>query len=397
MALIYKTPTEVADDYLQTLKTLKPEVDIGRADSDWYIRSRVLGGVLSGVYGDQKKIADDAFPQSARRDAMSRFLSWFLDRDFNPPQPAAGLIAVTGDIGTSIPMGTEFVYAANGNSYQCTADQILDAATGLVPIESVGTGQAQNILTGQPMTCSSPPSGLNPAVVTDGPISDGRDAESVEEAAQAVLDFVQQPPAGGTAADYARFAREADPSVVDANVIRFMLGLGTIGIVITAGTTDIDGAVDNNIPVVREPSADLIEQVQDYVDARKVVTDCVTIFGPTVIDLDVEVNVRFASGDQNTMVAALGLTQGDLVRREVKRAIYKTPPGGRRFGASGYIVASEIEEVIDLGLSALPHTVGSFGEYLLDRQVADLSLTGANRLILPTEMAEPGTITITEM
>ena len=54
---------------------------------------------------------------------------------------------------------------------------------------------------------------------------------------------------------------------------------------------------------------------------------------------------------------------------------------------------SVIEETIDVGLSASPETVGKLA-ILLDRQVDDLSATGANLMILPNEAPEPGTITV---
>ena len=87
-------------------------------------------------------------------------------------------------------------------------------------------------------------------------------------------------------------------------------------------------------------------------------------------------------------------TQGQLVINEVMRAIYKTPAGGRLLGASGYVVQSDIESTIDTALftgdnpGALP--------ILLDRQVSQLSASGDNRLILPWEVAIPGTINLTE-
>jgi uncharacterized phage protein gp47/JayE len=396
MSLIYPSPGLLATEYLTNLKSFKPEVDTSKTDSDWWIRAQVQGGVLSGVYGDQRKIADDAFPQSARREAMQKHLNWYLDRDFNPATPSHGNAGVTGTMGTVIPSATEFIYLPNGNTYQSTEEVTLDAATGVVPVQSVGTGQVQNLLTGAPLTISSPPSGLNSGAVTVGPLADGRDIESTAEAAQAVLDFVRQPPAGGTVADYKRFAQEADPSVVEANVIRYIAGLGTLGIVISAGTTDIDGALDNGIPVVRVPSDVLVETVQEYVDTKAVATDCVTVLGPQVLTMDVNAHVRFANGDQNTVLEAFGLTQGELVQREIKRGIYKTPPGGRQFGDNGFVVLSELEEVVDLGLSSAPYTVGKYAQILVDRQLEDLSATGSNLMILPNQMVEPGTITIIE-
>lgn len=398
MALIYKTPSEVADEYLTTLKSLKPEVDTSRQDSDWWIRGQVLGGVMSGVYGDQSKIADDAFPQSARREALQKHLQTYFGRDFNPPQPSLGTVIVTGVNGSFMPAGTEFIYAPNGNTYKSVLDLTLVGVSGTVDILSDGSGQTQNLLSGTVLQLSSPPSGFDPSATADGPIGGGRDSESNAEAAQVILEFIRQPPAGGTAADYKRFAQAGSASVVDVNIIRFMFGLGTLGIVITAGTTDIDTAVNNGDPVIREPSQAIVDEVQVYVDTQKVETDCVTVFGPQVISLDVDVKVRYTTGSGATVITSLGLTQEELVQREVKRALYKTPPGGRQFGspASGFILASEIEQVIDIGLSAEPYETGIYASILSDRQVEDLSATGSNLYILSTQIVEPGTITVTE-
>lgn len=398
MALIFKTPNEVSDEYLTTLKSLKPEVDVNRQDSDWWIRGQVIGGLVSGAYGDQAKIADDAFPQSSRREATQKHLQTYFGRDFNPSQPSLGTVIVTGLNGSFMPAGTEFIYTPNGNTYKSVLDLTLVGSSGTVDILSDGSGQTQNLLDGTILNLSAPPGGFDPTAEADGPIGGGRNAESNSEAQQVILEFIRQPPAGGTAADYKRFAQEADARVVDVNVIRFLHGLGTLGICFTAGTTDIDAAVDNDDPVVREPSGALVEIVQEYVDTQKVETDCVDVFGPQQISLDVDVKVRYAAGDGATVVASTGLTQEEMVQREVRRAIYKMPPGGRSFGspASGFILASEIEQVIDLGLSAEAYDTGVYGAILSDRQVEDLSATGHNLYILQTQIVEPGVITVTE-
>lgn len=397
MALVFPTPTELGDQYLQILKSVKSDVDISRQDSDWWIRSRVVGGVTSGVYADQRKIAEDAFPQSARREALEKHLFTYFGEGFIPAQPSSGNVAVTGEIGTLIVQGTEFVYEPSGNAYQSTAPVTLTTTTGLVPIESVDVGQNQNLLDLAALTCSTPPGGLNPAVVSSGPIGGGRNVESNEEAAARILDFIRQPPAGGTAADYARFARDANAQVVDANIIRFINGLGSLAIVITAGTTDIDDALDNGVAVVRQPSQTIIDSVQAYVETKKVVTDCVSVVGPLPVNANVTVRVRLGAGDLTTIDPTSGLTYLLLIQREVKRAIYKTPPGGRQFNGNGYLVCSEIEEVLDSSLSAAPYAVGTYAQILTDRQVDDLSATGVNLGLGPQDMAEPGVITVLEM
>lgn len=394
MAVTFKTPEQIADEYLTYLKGLKPEINRDQQDSDWYIRGQVVGGVVAGAYADQRKISDDAFPQSARRDALERHLDLYFGGGFIEAQQSEGSVGVTGTIGATIPVNSELVYGPNGNVYRTSEVFTFTEATGSVPVTSVAAGQDQNLLEGASLTFSSPIVGINSGAVALTDLSDGRNVESNDQARDRILARLRTPPAGGTRNDYRAWAREADPSVVDAEVIRFLYGPGTVGVVLTAGTTDIDAAVDAGDPVVREPSDQLVARVQEYIDIRKPLTDCATVLKPTPVAVDVTVKVRFVDGDLSTIPAGQELTQEELVVREVKRAIYKTPAGGRRFGASGFVVASEIEETIDFNLSASPVTVGALGEYILDRQVEDLAASGPNRFVLETDLPEPGTIVV---
>lgn len=399
MAIDFKTPDDIATEYLTHLKGLKPEVNTDQIDSDWYIRGRVVGGVVSGAYADQRKISDDAFPQSARREGVQRHLSTFLDDDFNDATPANGNVMVTGTVSSFMPQGTQFVYSPNGNTYQTTEDLTLDAATGSVPVESVSTGQAQNLLAGSSLTLSSPPSGFgSTGTVLSGGIADGRDAETTEEGAARVLAFIQSPPAGGTEADYQRFATDASPSVTGAKVQRFIYGLGTVGLFITSGTTNIDQAIDNDEAIVRTPSDELIETVLEYVDAVNPIDDCLHVLAPGEIEQDVTVRVKYPTGmDGTTVIAGQTLTLNELVQREVKRALYKIPIGGRLIGNTGYVLASELEEALDQSLSASPYAEGTIAQVLLDRQVDDLAASGANRRVLSSEIVKNGTITVVEL
>lgn len=399
MALTYKTPSEVSEEYLLQLKTLKPQVNTDQTDSDWYIRSRVIGGLLSGVYGDQKRIADDAFPQSARHEALERHLNTYFGEGFEDAQPSEGDVLVSGATGTLVPAGTEFLYSPNGNTYQSTDDVTLTATTGLVPVQSVNSGQDQNLLEGATLQISSPPAGLNStATVHGGDLANGRNAESDEEAAQRILDRIRFPIAGGTATDYAQYARDADPSVTSVKVVRYIYGLGTVGVYITAGTTDIDAAIDNGQAIVRIPSDDLVETVEEYISAVNPITDCVHVNKPNEVTQDVTVHVRYKAGFAGSQIlAGQTLTLDELVEREVNRALYRIPIGGTVIGATGFVVASEIEEAIDAKLSAAPFTEGTLFQVLVDRQVQDLAATGVNRMLRGDEIVKPGTVTIVEL
>lgn len=396
MATTFKKPEEIAEEYLLNLKTLKPEVDTKRKDSGWYIRSRVVGGVVSGVYSDQRLISNDAFPHKARREALAEHLFMYFNGGFKDAQSAVGFASVTGTVGSTVTVGLEFLYEPNGNVYQATENVTLSATTGLVPVISVATGQSQNLLSGAALKISSPPAGINNLAEAYQDFTDGREIESNAEAVTRILDRIRTPIAGGKESDYKQFARDADPSVVSASVIRYPFGFGTLAIIITAGTTDIDTAIDNGDPVILIPSQTLIDKVQAYIDEQKILTDCVYVTGPVEVPVDVTVRVRYLQGSGSTILSGQTLTQQELVQREVKRAIYRTPPGGRRIGSSGFVIASEIEEVIDTYLSASPNTVGLI-EMLVDRQVSDLSATGNNLMILANQLAIPGAITVLEM
>lgn len=397
-----KTPSQVADDYLTQLKALKPDVNISQTDSDWWIRSRVVGGVVAGLYADQRLIANDAFPDRARHDAIARFLNLYFNSGFISATQALGNVTVTGNPGTNVQQALQFVYPPNGNTYQSTQVVVLPAATGgqvtgLVPVQSVNSGQGQNLLAFASLTIPSPPAGLlSTAIVDKNGLADARDAETDSEARARIVLRIRQSLSVGRVSDYIQYSELADPSVTSASVIRYAFGLGTVAVYITSGTTNIDEAIDQGQAISVIPSNALVAKVQAFLDINSPVTDCVTVLKPVVATQDVTVNVKYLSGTGSTILSGQTLTQDQLVQREVKRAIYKTPVGGRVIGASGYILASEIEQTIDAKLSDESVVVGSI-PILLDRQVLPLSLSGYNRGLLSSEAPTPGIITVVSM
>lgn len=395
--LTFKSPDQIASEYLLELKNLKSDVNDKQTDSDWFIKSKVYGGVVAGAYSDQRKVADDAFPQSARREALEKHSFVYFNEGLKQPTQSNGSALFTGATGSTVSAGIELIYDPNGNAYVTDEEKVIEQATGvLVSVQSVDTGQDQNLLDGAELTVQAPPAGVDStATVTGGNLADGSDEETDQAAAERILARIREPIRGGTEGDYEQWALEASDAVTRATILRFPNGLGTVGVVITAGTTDIDSAIDNDEPIVIVPSTDLISEVKAYIDDLRPLTDCVRVFPPIEVAQDVEVKVRFAQGDKDTILSGQTKTQGELVEREVRRALYNHPVGGYKFGASGYVVASRIEEVIDLNLSTEPFTQGA-NPIVLDRQVLELSATGFNRTLLVNEAAIPGTITITE-
>lgn len=397
MALDFKLPADVGQEYLDELKTLKPSLNTDQTDNDWFIRSQVVGGVISGIYADQRLISNDAFPQRARHDALQKFLELYFEgaeADFLPSTQGQGEVIFTGTISSSVPAGTQVLYSPNGNAYQVTNTTVLSATAQAINVESVAAGQDQNLSPGAPLTVQSPPAGIN-STATVGPngISDARDPETDTEARDRILARIRNPLSVGRVSDYIQYAEAADPSVTGASVLRYPFGLGTVAVYITSGTTDIDSAIDNGTPISLIPSDALIDTVQAYLEDNKPVTDCVTVLKPSALSLNVTVQVRYKQGDGSTILSGQTLTQAQLVTREIQRAIYKMGVGGRMFDSINYAVKSDIEENLDNKLSAEPNTAGEI-PILSDRYVHDLSATGVNRMILSSEVPIPGTITI---
>ncbi len=398
MAITFETPDEISADYLTELKTLKPEVDIASEDSDWWIRGQVVGGVVSGAEADISTVSDDAFPQSARHDALEQHLIELFGSGFIPAQPSVGNILVTANSpGQTFPIATQAVYEINGNVYQATETVALGTATtGIVPIQSIASGQAQNLFNGTQLTLPSPPPGFtNTVTITGSDLQNGRDMETDAEAVARILLRLQSPPAGGTATDYEQWALAASPSVTSAQVLRFIYGLGTVGVIITAGTTNINAAIDAGEPVIRTPSQSLIDTVSAYIATLSPLTDCVTVLGPNEIPVNVTMMRTYVDGtDGASIEPTTGLTYDALLIREIGRALYLMGTGGTSIGGSGFVVASQIEEAIDDQLVGSPYGSANIANILIDRQILPLSASGYNLGVLSNQIFKPGNIVL---
>ncbi len=396
MAITIKTPRQVAQEYLDNLKGLRPEINTDQTDSDWWVRSRVVGGTVAGVYADLNRVSNDAFPQSARRDAVDRHLNVWFGSGLRDATYAVGNVAATGATGSTVVANTQFIHTPTSKVYVATETVLFSAATASIPVQSVNRGQDQNLLTGTSLAFSTPVAGVDSTVTVITPgITDGRNAETTQEGADRVLTRIRNPTRGGTEADYQVWSSAADSRVISTRVNRFIYGLGTVQLVISAGTSDIDQAIDNDEPIVVQPSEDLKAAVLAYVDALNPLTDVVYVDGPAELSVDVTVQVRFVDGDKDTLVPDAGVTQGKLVEREVIRALYKTPIGGRDLNGVSEVRAADIEEQMDYNLSSTPYTVGLNYQILGDRQVT-ISGGTPNIAIASNEQAVPGTITIVD-
>jgi uncharacterized phage protein gp47/JayE len=397
MSIVIKTPRQAAQEYLDWLKGLRPEVNTDQTDSDWWIRSRVVGGVAAGIYADLNRVSNDAFPQSARREAIDKHLQVWFGTGLRDATYANGNLGITGTIGATVIANTQFIHTPTAKVYVATETVVLDAVTGTVAVQSVNRGQDQNLLPDTELVLSTPIAGVNSTALAISPgVTDGRNEESTQEGAERVLARIRNPTRGGTEADYQVWALSADSRVISVRINRFVYGLGTVQAVISAGTSDIDQAIDNDESIVVQPSEALKTAVLEYVDQLNPITDVLYVDGPVEKTFDVNASVAFMSGDKDTIVPDASVSQGKLVEREIIRALYKTPIGGRDVNGVSAVRAADIEEQIDFNLSASPYTVGVRYQIVGDRQIEIVGGT-PNGTLASNEVAVPGTITITDM
>ena len=164
--------------------------------------------------------------------------------------------------------------------------------------------------------------GIN--AVTNGEgylIREGSGPESDEQLRQRAISKWETIGLGGTREAYRNWALLV-PGVIAASVLDdFPFGPGTVGVVILGG---------NGIP-----SADLINEVHQYIKARKPLTADVRILAPEIrsVNIDLEV-IRFASVDRTTVDTA------------VREAIDNY--SGRLQLGEGLIIARLINEIMDV-------------------------------------------------
>ncbi|WP_164273376.1 baseplate J/gp47 family protein [Stenotrophomonas sp. B1-1] len=269
----------IRDAILRDIRNQLPDADIG-VDSDHYVRAAGAGAAIEGIYQHQGWLYRQIFPDTADTEALELHAS---DRGLSrkPAATASGAARVTGTTGAVVPAGTQLRHP-NGTLLSTLAEAVIaPEGNAAVRVAAQTAGSAANGVTGQ-VTLTSPPIGVDTSAELIEALAGGADRESDAELLDRLLDLMRRPPAGGNRHDYQRWAREV-PGVTAAYVYPLRRGLGTVDVVIVSATG--------------LPSAELIGQVQQYIDERRPVTawDCL-VFGPTLITVDITAKVKLISG-----------------------------------------------------------------------------------------------------
>lgn len=313
--MAFNTPDleEIRRDILRDIVSLHPSADIS-VDSDYYVRASALASCVSGLYAHQKWIVRQAFPDTADSEYLEMHAALRNIYRKNATY-AVGTARVTGADGSVIGEGLQIL---NGeNYYEIIEPSVIKLGVALVQIRSLATGEEQNITRETEAVFMAAPSGVSSAVVLVE-AGGGTNAESDTELLDRLLDEIRRPAAGGTKADFARWAKSVD-GVTTAFVYPYRRGSGTVDIAITSG----DGL----------PSDEVVAECQAYIDSvRPVGAKSVLVIKPVIKTVDFTIEVELDSG-----------VTLDEIKSEIEQALISY------FGSlkpADTLVVSQIEAVI---------------------------------------------------
>ncbi|WP_308719181.1 baseplate J/gp47 family protein [Komagataeibacter xylinus] len=208
---------------------------------------------LYEVYTFLRQVAAELMVTTATEDGLlsQHATQWGMPRA--SATYAVGNVNCTASADLTVPEGTEL---CQGNMrWKTTAAVAIAAgATGSLPVQAEDAGTAGNLTAGTTLTLVSPLAGVVSLAVDQGGIEGGADLEAVEVWRARIIDAIRNPPAGGNAADYRKWAIAGGATYV--NVVANWVGTGTVGIIVLMA-----GAV--------APNAAELAQIQAYIDSQR--------------------------------------------------------------------------------------------------------------------------------
>lgn len=259
------------------------------------ILARMNAGASHELYGAISYLATNLLPTTQDPDILEQWAQVYA-------VPRLSAVASTGGVhfegSGAVPEGT-LLQGANGQRYQ-TLNAI--NAPAIANVQAVQAGAAGNLPTGE-LTLISPIAGIaSKATIDAGGIVGGADIESVENWSYRLLQRIQNPPQGGAASDYERWARASHPDITHAWVFPTTPQPGQVTIYV------MSYGVGNGIP-----DSAVVELVNVYVQAERPVAAQVFIYAPVPKVLDFTVKISPFTPD---MPAAVQAALADLFQRE---------------------------------------------------------------------------------
>ncbi len=265
------------------------------------ILARVMAGAAHMLHGHLEFLSKQLFPDTSEDEFFLRQAELFGFSQ-NPATFATGSVDITGDDGSVVESGS-VLQRSDGTRYETDADATIAAGIATVAITAVEAGADGTLTDGDTLTFESPATGVD-AAGTATANQDGSDQETIAELRVRFLEYLQSPPQGGSESDYIAWAKQVT-GVTRVWVRPVQLGAGTVVVYFMR-----DDDAGSGIPSVGE-----VTEVQDYVDALRPVTAALTVFAPTSVPLDLELEI---TPDTVELRAAVEAEVADMLQREAE-------------------------------------------------------------------------------
>lgn len=297
------------------------------------VLSRVFAGAVHMLYGFVAWLSNQIVPGAISNDPEyleKHADSWGIIRI--PPEYAIGNASISGTAGVVIPKGT-ILQRSDGVQYASTTSYTVPGSNPVLAVQSIVAGASGNAVEGVALTFASPISGVTAsASVATGGIGGGADGESDDALRTRLLYRIQNPPQGGSVADYEIWA-----TLVAGVSKAYCFPLydqpnnsypapGYVGVAIIGPSGIPDGGTVSN--------------VQAYLNNVRPVSAVVTAYAPTAQNVSFTINISPNNADVR---AAIKAEITDLFAREAR--------------PNSTITLSHINEAISVAVGEVDHVL----------------------------------------
>jgi uncharacterized phage protein gp47/JayE len=238
---VVRDPDSIRDSWLRTLRAgliargvASPNVTPG---SDFYAEGQAIGNELAVAEANGVISADDAMPDTATGVKLDRAVAAFGMSARRGAAGGVGTIVFDASAASLVATGVELVDGA-GLRYGVTVGGTYSDGDN-IPIEAIDTGGDTNLEEEASLRWVSPPTYAAPtALVGDGGLINGTDAEDDETLRARLYEHLRNPPRSGNAQHVAEIAEDTSPSVQKAFVYPALQGPGTTHVAVVAAPTE---------------------------------------------------------------------------------------------------------------------------------------------------------------
>ena len=240
-------------------------------------------------YAEMAMLRDAAFAETSWGDYLTlRAAEFGVDR--KKAVKAKGEVTVTGMAGAYIIRSSLFQTKDGQRFYTLESATIpADAAEVTIPVEAADAGASGNVAEG---TITEIPYSIPniSAVVNHKKCTDGADEETDDALLARLLFRVRQPITSGNANHYRDWAMSVD-GVGNCKVIPLWQGNGTVKVIIVTAENE-------------SASAELIQEVYDYIESQRPIGATVTVVSPAPLSIDLTADV-YGTASPDAVKAAL--------------------------------------------------------------------------------------------